>query len=160
MTALACAVFAILGGVAGHLAGLRGAGWVTPNAFPRDPYGYATNQAGHMVLGLGMCVLAVLASFVLVDEPPRRWELWLITLAGFGAFELALGGAPGDALEDTVYTIGYGAGASLYTVQWVEGFIFALDFAALLPFAVAAAIHLAAGAAWRAHQRLRATVRR
>jgi hypothetical protein len=152
MLYLVCATFSAFGGAIGFVVGARGKNLMAPDAFVSDPYGFVTNQAGHIVLGFGLVVLAVVLGFALAGEPPERWVLWLIVLSGFTSFELALGGEWWDALEDTVFTVGYGAGATLYAFTWYEGFTFLLDFLAVLPFVIGAAVHLAAGVAWRARR--------
>jgi hypothetical protein len=147
--ALICALATVLGGALGWMAGPKGYNVVTPDSFPRAPYGYLTNQAGHMLLGFCMAFTAALAGVALVDEPPDRLDLLLILFCAFGAFEVGLFGEPFDLFEDVAFTIFYGAGATIYGVKWVEGFNFKADLLAVAPFFAVAAVHITLGALWR-----------
>jgi hypothetical protein len=147
--ALICGFAALLGGVVGWMAGPKGYRVVMPDDFPRDPYGYLTNQAGHMLLGFCMAFTAALVGVAIADEPPARLDLLLILLCAFGAFEVCLFGAPFDLFEDVTFTVIYGSGGTIYGVKWVEGFAFKADLLAVAPFLGFAAVHLTLGALWR-----------
>ena len=96
-----------------------------PSAFKNDPYGYLTNQIGHIFLGVFLTTAycwfvdkvsyypnQVVAAFVVVGVYLLWWELAVQGWRGF------------DTIEDAFYL---GMGASIYTfidMQWVIDRVF------------------------------------
>lgn len=136
---------------------------IKPDAFKSDPYGYLTNQIGHIGLGVLLVFLISRGCFELVGEYPIRLHVWLIT----GAFylfvvELAVQGWRGwDTVEDTIFVAFYGAGAPLYAFKEVTPGDPALsaEMPALDVFFMAAGAHLFVGVALRIYERLAARSR-
>lgn len=122
---------------------------IKPDAFKANPYGYLTNQIGHIGLGVLLVFLISRGCFELVGEYPIRLHVWLIT----GAFylfvvELAVQGWRGwDTIEDTIFVVFYGAGAPLWAFKEVSpgDAALAANLPALDMFFAAAGLHLLAG---------------
>lgn len=127
---------------------------IEPDNFKTDPYGYLTNQLGHIGLGVLLVFLISRGCFELVGEYPIRLHVWLIT----GAFylfvaELAVQGWRGwDTIEDTIFTVFYGAGAPLWAFKEVTpgDAALAASLPALDMFFAAAGLHLLVGVLLRA----------
>ena len=86
----------------------------TPGNFPRNPYGHATNQAGHMAIGL--CLAAPLAPF-------WGYPAALIVAMGYGLLWEGLVQRyvlPWDSLEDTL-NVAAGASYAVSGSLWVLG---------------------------------------
>jgi hypothetical protein len=153
--ALICLASTILGGVVGWVLGPRGFALVIPDSFRRNPYGYLTNQAGHVVLGFFLAFVTAMASVALAGEPPARFDLWIGLLCFFTAFEFMLFGETFDLFDDVIFTIVYGSGATIYGVKWLQGFDFKADLLSVAPFLAVALAHVTIGSAWREWDRRR-----
>lgn len=130
---------------------------IRPSAFWDDPYGYLTNQVGHIGLGVFMAFVASRAVFELTGEFPVRLHVWVSVLAFYVlVIELTLQGWRGfDTIEDTAFTCFYGAGAPLWVFKEVAVGSGAIsgDAAALDLFFLAAGSHLALGVSLRLYSR-------
>jgi hypothetical protein len=80
--------------------------------FKNDPYGWLTNQAGHALLGVVLYTLAVAAMFWSFDEFPQRHIAWAVVAGIYITWEFVIqrGAHFWDSVEDTIFTVGYGAG--------------------------------------------------
>lgn len=86
------------------------------SAFPRDPYGHATNQSGHFVIGLAMAVgmgalgvpwqaalpIAVLVYWTFVEVLSQKLSMLR------------------DSIEDALFVL-FGAGAPVLLIEWGAG---------------------------------------
>lgn len=127
-------------------------GLIEPDAFLDDWYGWLTNQAGHVLLGVFMAFFLCVVAFFALGELPYRIDVFAVCLIGYLAFELLTQGWQGyDTIEDTVFVVGYGCGAPLSAFHEVSAGSpdVSFDLFALTPFFVASAIHLACGVAFR-----------
>jgi hypothetical protein len=124
----------------------------TPDAYPRDWYGWATNQLGHVMIGLALACGLTLVYFWAAGEFPYKLHLFAVIGCGYLAFELAFQKWQGwDTIEDWLFVCAYGAGGAIGTVTEAEiGSLTAdLDLTAVAWAFAAAAGHLAAGIGWR-----------
>jgi hypothetical protein len=125
---------------------------ITPDRFPRDWYGWATNQLGHIMIGLALACGLTLVHFWALGEFPYKLHLFALIGAGYLAFELAFQKWQGwDTVEDWIFVCVYGAGGAIGTVteREVGSLIAALDLTAVAWAFAAAGGHLAAGIGWR-----------
>ena len=123
-----------------------------PSAFKRDPYGWLTNQTGHVFLGVVLAYLICLGWLVMFGEYPVRAWVWGVILAGYLCFELFGQGWRGwDTAEDTIFVVAYGAGGALFPFHEVTPGSpeVTADMAAALPFFYACLVHLFAGVTHR-----------
>ena len=75
-----------------------------PDAFPGDPYGWLTNQAGHFVLGL---VLFAVLAWMTGRRPALAWLAALY--AGWEAWQLTIVWDIADAVADWLFVMLGGA---------------------------------------------------
>lgn len=138
-----------------------GVSMLAPDNFRGQPYGYLTNQLGHIGLGVLLVFLASRGWFEIAGEYPVRLHVWVIIFAGyFVGWELWLQGWRGfDSIEDTIFTCFYGAGAPLWAFYEVAPGIPTLEvnLPALDMFFLAAGAHLAIGVGFRIFQSFTAT---
>jgi hypothetical protein len=124
-----------------------------PDAFLNDWYGWLTNQASHIALGVFVTFFICLFAFWIGGEFPFRSDVFLYCLSAYLFFEVFIQGWRWfDTIEDTVFVVGYGVGAPLAALHEVQAGQSAVmvDVVALLPFFVVAGVHLAVGVAYRA----------
>lgn len=137
---------------------------IKPDDFKADPYGYLTNQLGHIALGVFFVFIVSRLWFEVFGEYPVRLTLWLVTGAVyFFIVELMLQGWRGlDTLEDTIFVWVYGAGAPLYAFK--ETIPGDPDLSAQMPaldaFFVAAGAHLLIGVGLRVYNKIAARIMR
>ena len=127
-------------------------GLIEPDAFLDDWYGWLTNQAGHILLGVFLAFFMCIGAYLVMGELPFRVDVFAVCLLGYVAFELSTQGwQKGDTIEDTVFVVAYGCGAPLAAFHEVSAGSpdVALDLRALIPFFVASAVHLACGVVFR-----------
>jgi len=130
-------------------------GWVmiTPDNFRADPYGWLTNQLGHIMLGLIMVYAVCVAWWAVSGELPYRLHVGVgLAIFYIGVIELWIQGwRGGDTIEDSVFTLGYGAAAPLCVFQEVapDAGQFTGRIADLTPFFYIAGIHLLLGVTTR-----------
>ena len=55
----------------------------TPDAFPNDPYGALTNQAGHLCLGAALAATYCLIFCGIMGEMPYRLPTWALVTFGY-----------------------------------------------------------------------------
>lgn len=130
-------------------------GWITPENFKGDWYGWATNQLSHVLIGLFAAILTTLAWWGIFGEYPYRLPLAIVLMLVFVASELKQGWNGGDAFEDLLFR-GYGVAFILGTLHEVQRFALTLepDVGAMLTIIVVASVHLAVGAGIRLWQKL------
>ncbi len=78
---------------------------MTPDRFPKQPYAWATNQCGHVCIGLGTAIAAQAVGL--------WWPIPLAVAAAywlFAEYGLQRAGLPLDGLTDAAFV---GAGASV-----------------------------------------------
>ena len=129
---------------------------IEADAFPRDWYGWITNQASHIALGVFAVFFISVAAFMIDGQFPYRDAVFLWCLAAYVSFEIITQGWHGfDTVEDTVFVVGYGVGAPLAAFQEIQAGQsgVALDVMALLPFFIVATVHLAFGVIYRIQSR-------
>ena len=125
---------------------------ISPSAFLDDWYGWLTNQASHILLGIFAAFFISVGSYLAIGELPYRIDVFVVCLLGYVAFELLTQGWQGyDTVEDTVFVVGYGAGAPLAAFHELNvGYVdVSVDLRALLAFFVVSLIHLVFGVAFR-----------
>lgn len=131
--------------------------FIKPDAFLNDPYGYLTNQLGHIVVGVFLVFLVNRAAFEVFGQYPYKLHVWvLITIFYVLIIEIRMQGWRGiDTIEDAVFTCAYGAGAPLWAFSEVSAGspIVAGNIAMLDVFFGVAAVHLAIGVGYRAYRR-------
>ena len=124
----------------------------TPQRFEDDWYAWATNQIGHVGLGMfGVWIMCMLF-FVVLGEFPYRATVFLFFSAVYVYFELRKQRWSGwDTIEDVLFVCVYGAGGTLYsfTEFEVHSSQVVLDVFAPLPFLLASVLHLCAGITYR-----------
>jgi len=125
---------------------------IEPSAFLNDWYGWLTNQAGHILLGLFLAFFLCVTAFFALGELPYRIDVFVVCLLGYVAFEIISQGWQGyDTIEDTVFVVAYGCGAPLAAFHElnVGSSEVSVDLLALMAFFVVSAIHLCFGVAFR-----------
>lgn len=120
----------------------------TAQRFEGDWYAWATNQIGHIGLGIFMTWLAGLVMFLAVGELPYRVTLFFMLTGAYLFFELrAQRWAGWDTIEDTLFFCAYGVGGTLFSFREFSpgepGVVF--DLLTPLPFFAAVILHLAFG---------------
>lgn len=80
---------------------------IKPDAFPKDPYGYVTNQCGHMVLGLAVSVFTPL--HWTFDPFVAAFVYWAVVEVYIERLTLIW-----DSLEDTMWVM---VGAMILTIH-------------------------------------------
>jgi len=119
--------------------------------FEDDPYGWLTNQAGHILLGVAMAYALSRSWYSFAGEYPPKQTGWLICAAVYIALEIVRGWNCWDSVEDTVFTSGYGSGGAFMffseTTQGSTVLNFDADACAML--ASFAFVHLVLGVAAR-----------
>ena len=128
-------------------------GWITPENFKADWYGWVTNQAGHVLLGIFAAVAVAVLWWYAFDEYPYRKALALALVLVFVASELAQGWKGGDAVEDILFRT-YGVAFPLATLQESQRFSVELtpDLFAMLTIMGLVAFHMAVGVGIRVWQ--------
>lgn len=129
---------------------------INPDSFPRDGYGFTTNQFGHAV-GVGFLVLVygvTLLWFLAFGEFPYKLHIALFAGLSYFAFELYTQNWQGwDTVEDWWFVNVYGVWGPLCTFSEVTvgSADVTLNLFAPLPFVALLAVHLLAGAyvRWR-----------
>jgi hypothetical protein len=118
----------------GMWAGARVRASFGPSDFAGDWYGWLTNQAGHIALG----ILAVwLVGMVTADDLPGRWAVLALAVAPYLGFEVGQRGGWIDSAQDVGF---YVLGASGVALNWPL-----TDPVALAPWVVVAVVWLAIG---------------
>lgn len=123
-----------------------------PDEFLDDWYGWLTNQISHICLGVFLAFVICAACYIAYGEMPYRLAVYGVIATGYLAFELLVQGWRGrDTIEDSVFTVGYGASAVLASFSEIRAGspIVALDIMALLPFFAIAVLHLISGVWFR-----------
>lgn len=133
---------------------------LAPDNFRAQPYGYLTNQLGHIGLGVLLVFLASRGWFEIAGEYPVKWHVWLsITAIYLGLVEWwAQGWRKWDTIEDAWFTCVYGAGAPLTAFREVAPGdpSVSVDLPGLDVFFLFAGAHLAVGVFVRFLQSIRA----
>jgi hypothetical protein len=123
-----------------------------PGAFLDDWYGWLTNQAAHIFLGLCMAFWLCVIPHLLMGELPYRVDVFAACLIGYIAFEMFFQGWRGyDTIEDTVFVVGYGVGGPLSALNEIAagGADASINIIGLIVFFVISPIHLAFGVVFR-----------
>lgn len=125
---------------------------IEPSAFLDDWYGWLTNQAGHILLGVFLAFFMCMIAYFALGELPYRIDVFWVCLLGYIAFEIISQGWQGyDTVEDSVFVVAYGCGAPLSAFHEVSvgSPDVSVDLRALMAFFVVSGIHLAFGVAFR-----------
>lgn len=127
---------------------------ITPESFEKDWYGFLVNQISHIAFGVTLVFFACAIYWVGLGEFPVRWELWIgLAVLYIGIIELWVQGWHGlDTVNDSIFVLVYGAGATLYTFEEVGEGLFVGDITKPVPFFFAAGIHLIAGVLVRVYR--------
>lgn len=125
------------------------------DGFPRDWYGYLTNQVSHVGLGIFAAWAACLVAFVISSDLPYRWQVFAGISAVYAAKELIIDRWQGaDTVEDFLFVVVYGAGGTLASFRQIDDFSsdVAFNIYSTVPFLVACGLHLAGGSfiRWKA----------
>lgn len=118
------------------------------DGFWRDPYGWLTNQLGHLALGVGLAWLVSVGVFLIFGELPYRIAAWALIVLGYLAFELTAQGWRGwDTIEDTIFVGFWGAGGALYLCRETTPMtsLVTFDLIEAAPFIAGLALHLRIG---------------
>jgi len=118
--AIACS---IIGGIAGHILKRE----YSPDNFYGDDYGWSTNQKSHRVIGHSGVVFTMAISYWTTGEYANAIYTGGCFLIGYFSFELFQRGKLSDMIEDTIFTVGYGAFPLLYASKWLEGSVATVD---------------------------------
>lgn len=96
-----------------------------PKSFKKDPYGYLTNQVGHVYLGFTLVTYYSWVFDKLDSYPEQKLSVFVVLLAYLLIWELIKQGWQGwDTFEDTFYVF---LGSSLYLLvemEWVIDMVF------------------------------------
>jgi hypothetical protein len=127
---------------------------ITPDNYPKDPYGHTTNQIGHaLAVGfLGFTYSVVLACWYFIGEFPPKWSIIVGAGVAYALFEWATQGWQGaDTVEDWVFVVIHGTAAPVIIFSEVEpgSTAFRGDLLSALPFVALFLCHLGAGALFR-----------
>lgn len=115
--------------------GARVRGSFGPSDFARDWYGWLTNQAGHIALG----IFAVwFVGALNADDLPSRWVVLGLAVAPYIGFEVGQRGGRVDSAQDAGFYI---LGASAVALNWPFD-----DPLALAPWMAVAVVGLGLGA--------------
>jgi hypothetical protein len=121
--------------------------------FRNDPYGWLTNQCGHVLLGIVGYIAVVFGLLWHLGEFPERELAWAIVLIAYLAWEFAIqrGNNLWDSLEDTIFVAAYGAGTLALAFREVDpiGHKVQACFYDILPMIAFLAFHLFAGVIFR-----------
>ena len=123
-----------------------------PSAFVNDWYGWLTNQVSHIGLGVFLTFAVCVLYWLMWSEMPYKTAVYAVIFFGYVAFEVFYQGWRSfDTIEDTVFTVGYGAASilSAFSEVTVGDPKVGVDVLILLPFFIVACIHLLAGVAFR-----------
>lgn len=123
-----------------------------PEAFLDDWYGWLTNQAAHIGVGVFLVFCLCVTYWSAYGEMPDKTAVYLTILSGYVAFEIVIQGWRSfDTIEDSVFVVGYGAAAVLagFTEVVPGSPVVAVDVLALAPFFIVAFVHLVAGSIFR-----------
>lgn len=121
---------------------------MTPDAFPRDWYGWLTNQVSHIGLGLFLVWATSLVAYVLAGEFPYRWGVWWLIFVTYTLHELFAQRWHGwDTVEDILFVVFYSAGGTLLAfVEFEAGLPYVIfDLVAPLPILATCICHLVVG---------------
>jgi hypothetical protein len=124
----------------------------TPSAYRGDWYGWATNQLGHVMIGMALACAGTVAYFMVLGEFPFKWHLFAVIGCGYLAFELTFQKWQGwDTLEDWLFVCAYGAGGAITTVTEYEigSLVADIDLRGVAWAFALAAGHLAVGVGLR-----------
>ena len=124
--------------------------FIEPSSFPDSPYGYLTNQIGHIALGVVVfCLLPSFAYFSMFDEYPPKQAVFLLAALLYAGFEIWQNGARlvtidglFDAVEDFIFTVIYGVSFPLISfteIQLGDPTLALSPICALLGIAIASA---------------------
>lgn len=105
-----------------------------PESFRKDPYGYLTNQIGHIYLGFNAMVLYCFL-FDKVGTYPAQGPAFALVVAGYflGWEIIVQGWRRWDTLEDALY-FAWGAGVFLFIdMEWVIDRLFVACLAVAVP---------------------------
>lgn len=93
----------------------------TPDGYPVDWYGYATNQVTHLAMGFAStCILSGLYFFTF-GEFAEKWALWFSVALMYAIYELSAQGWNGkDTIEDWTFFSVYGAGVPIAIFTEIE----------------------------------------
>lgn len=120
--------------------------------FAGDWYGWATNQISHVFVGVFLVFWLCTCYFFTFGEMPYKTAVLGVMLSGYLLFEIGVQGWRGlDTIEDTVFTVGYGAAGVLsgFTEVSQGSPLVAVNVIGLAPFFAMAVAHLVAGSAAR-----------
>ena len=132
---------------------------IKPEFYRNDPELWLANQGGHMALGAATAILVCAFWLFVVGEFPYRIIVFAFLAIGYLVrVELIGQGWQGwDTVEDTVFVILYGSAPVLYAFREVApgSGDFIGNIWDVVPFLLAAFIHLAIGVGWRVWNRSR-----
>lgn len=115
--------------------------------FADDWYGWLTNQASHMGLGVMLALIASVGWQNLTGEYPVKWQAWAVITALYAGSEAIRGGAFWDAVEDGLFVCGYGCGGAFLVFSEITPGDPALlaNAGDVIPILSAVSIHLLIG---------------
>ena len=119
-----------------------------PSRFYGDPEGWVANQTGHMRAGLAWVFWACFGYFIIFEEFPVRWHIFIAIGITYLGFELIKQGWKGwDTIEDWWFVVLYGAGAPLAVFREFElgSGMFYGQIWEIVPFAIVSVLHLTLG---------------
>lgn len=122
---------------------------MTPDNFSRDPYGWLTNQISHLTLGFAAVVLYCSLGAHIAGVFPDKWVIWTSIAVSYALIEVIQRGPFWDSVEDFIFVVIYGAGLTLWVMEWTGGGRFAGDIADLAPWVYYVLFHLVAGSVVR-----------
>lgn len=123
-----------------------------PDDFTGDWYGWMTNQASHIGLGVLLTFFLCVGLFLTFGEMPYKIAVLAVIATGYLAFEFGVQRWRGwDTIEDTVFVVGYGASGALVGFSEVTpgSAQLSVNLVDLLPYFAVASVHLLAGSLYR-----------
>ena len=131
----------------------------TPDGYPADWYGYATNQVTHLAMGFAAACLLSNFHFYIFDEFARKGALWFAIALMYAVYELSAQGWNGkDTVEDWVFFSVYGAGVPIviFTELEVGSPMLSINSQLVVPVIAVIVAHLLGGVVARIYLKVRA----
>ena len=122
---------------------------MTPDNFPKDPYAWLTNQISHLTLGFAAVVLYCSLGAHIAGVFPDKWVIFTSIAISYALIEVIQRGQFWDSVEDFLFVVVYGAGLTLWVMDWTGGGGFAGNVADLSPWIYYIIFHLVVGSVVR-----------
>lgn len=118
---------------------------MTPDNFPNNWYKWLTNQISHCALGFALVILYCALGAHIADSFPDKWVIWVSIAVGYALIEVIQRGPFWDSVEDFLFVVVYGAGLTLWVIEWTGGWTFSGDMSDMAPWVFYILFHLLSG---------------